>query len=67
MYLTISTIKNTNKIIIVYLLESNVNAINNTPIQTRVVHVLYENKYNLHKLKYNQVIKQVKSQFSKKI
>lgn len=52
---------------IVYLLDNNVNAINSAPIQTPKGHVFYENKDILHKLIHIPIIERVKSQFFQKI
>lgn len=43
-----TTIKNINRIIIVYLLDKSVKAINKVPIQKIVVLLLYENTHTLH-------------------
>ena len=43
-----TTIKKINRIIIVYLLDKSVKAINKVPIQKIVVLLLYENTHILH-------------------
>ena len=50
---------------IVYLLDNNVNAINSAPIQNAKGHVFYENKDILHKLIHIPIIERVKANFSK--
>ena len=61
-----TTIKNINRIIIVYLLDKSVKAINKVPIQKIVVLLLYENTYPTYTSTHpNRVL--VKSQFFKNI
>ena len=50
---------------IVYLLDNNVNAINSAPIQNAKGHVFYENKDILHKLIHIPIIERVKANFFK--
>lgn len=52
---------------IVYLLDNNVNAINSALSKTLKGHVFYENKDILHKLIHIPIIERVKSQFFQKI
>ena len=59
-----TTIKNINRIIIVYLLDKSVKAINKVPIQKIVVLLLYENTHTLH-IQVHILIVLVKANFSK--
>ena len=61
-----TTIKNINRIIIVYLLDKSVKAINKVPIQKIVVLLLYENTHTLHIQVHILIGVLVKSQFFQK-
>ena len=54
-----TTIKNINRIIIVYLLDKSVKAINKVPIQKIVVLLLYENTHTLHIQVHIQLVKAI--------